>query len=162
VVSAAYVPDNGGVHRTPALVVMTLLVSLTSYGCARSPDLPTTVTTHSKAAVSHVTCVNSGDGVVTISGTLTGSVTARPHVGVAVDASVYGVDGRRLGQGLWPPIILGVGESKPFRMPVGTVLIEGQSHGPGVPPVPTRPTTFPTPVRCSIDLREYAIVDSQG
>ena len=147
------------VNRRLVVTVLTVLVSLGIGGCSQAPlTLPSSISGHSTATVADVKCENGGGGVVTISGVLTGRAPTRPNVGVGVSASVYGSNGRLLGQGLWPPAILRKGQSKPFLMPVGTVLIEGRSSATGSPPVLRPPKSFPTPVRCSVNLRDYAVL----
>ncbi len=153
--------DNGVVNRRLVVTVLTVLVGLAISGCSQAPlTLPSSISGHSTATVADVKCEKGGGGVVTVSGVLTGRARTRPSVGVGVSASVYGSNGRLLGQVLWPPAILRKGQSKPFLMPVGTLLIEGRSSATGTPPVLRPPTCFPAPVRCSVNLRDYAVLNA--
>ena len=88
--------------------------------CSSSPTISVTVSGPTAwASVSDVHC-SLKSPVVTVTGTLTGRVKTPAHHGVVVTAILYDASGHQVGQGIWPPVSLSPGQSKPFRMPVST------------------------------------------
>jgi len=146
-----------------ALLLGAMVVAGTSLAACSSTSsaagLPVTVTGHSRATASAVQCSTPDDGVVTVSGILTGTSNTPVHGGVAVWATVYRPNGRVWGRGLWPPASLRKGQSKGFRMPVGSSLPVIQSSNPNLTPTsPSIPTSFPSAARCSLRLQNFTTV----
>jgi hypothetical protein len=149
------------VSRTAFIAAAALVFGLIASGCSRgAADLPLTVTGHARAIASDVRCSPPNEGVVTISGILTGTSTTPAHTGVAVTATVYWENGAR-DEGIWPPVSLRRGQSKGFRMPVGAALPVIQSGNPDRDPVASLPRSFPAAVRCSLRLGNFSVIDLQ-
>jgi hypothetical protein len=147
------------VSRGPCIAAVAVILGTIVGGCSQGPSgLPVTISGHSRAVASDVRCSPPYEGVVTISGILTGTATTPAYTGVAVTATVYWAKGAR-DEGIWPPVSLRKGQSKGFRMPVGAALPVIRSGNPNRDPVASLPRSFPKAVRCSVRLENFKVVD---
>ena len=94
-------------------------ILLTVAACSSS-TLPATASGPTAwGSVSDVHCTQESPTVV-VTGKLTGNVKTPAHSGIVVTAILLDANGHQLGEGIWPPISLSPGQSKPFRLPVST------------------------------------------